>query len=225
MRTSKVSGTALLVAGLVLGPSTGAHALLMNGGFESVDDRIGLANGNALNNLGGSSPTWDVFQSLPGGWSSLAGDPGIEVQFDGTVVTAHEGNHYVELDSHPGPGSNSAMQQEIALAAGSYQLSFYYRPRTGNAGSDNRIDVSVFNGASVDLTVDFTTADFDEWREFSLDFDAGDGNYIVQFAANGLENTLGGFIDDVRLTRVPAPTTLALLGLGLAGLAFGLRRR
>jgi len=98
-------------------------------------------------------------------------------------------------------------------------------PRSAGAGSDNRIDVSVFNGASVDLTVDFTTADFDEWREFSLDFDVGDGNYIVQFAANGLENTLGGFIDDVRLTRVPAPTTLALLGLGLAGLAFGLRRR
>ena len=39
--------------------------------------------------------------------------------------------------------------------------------------------------------------------------------YTIEFAAAGLENTLGGLIDTVRLEAVPVPATLGLLGTGL----------
>lgn len=52
------------------------------------------------------------------------------------------------------------------------------------------------------------------------------------FSTAGFSDTAGGgavlssgFIDDIRYSTIPTPTTLALFGLGLAGLGFVLRKK
>lgn len=59
---------------------------------------------------------------------------------------------------------------------------------------------------------------------FSLDLVATAETMFLSFGATGLDNTLGGFIDNVSLTAVPEPGTLALFAIGAAGLLVGRRR-
>ena len=82
-----------------------AANILVNGDFETVDESVGLIHGIRLDDLGADG--WDVYDSIPG-WRTTAGN-GIEVQHDFAVGDAHSPSHKVELDSHPGPGSNSSM--------------------------------------------------------------------------------------------------------------------
>jgi hypothetical protein len=110
--------------------------MLVNGDFETVDDSVGLINGIRLDHLG--TDGWDVYDSIPG-WRTTAGN-GIEVQYDFAVGAAHSASRKVELDSHPGDGSNSSMTQTVYLIPGSYELSYFYRARTSTE-DDNRIDV------------------------------------------------------------------------------------
>jgi hypothetical protein len=118
--------------------STPAMAsIIVNGDFESVEDSSGYA-GNLttvvnLQNL--AAQQWGVFQFIPG-WQLVSGS-GIEVQRS-TIVGAKSSTNYVELDADVttfGQGSNSGMKQVVALTPGSYNLSFWYRPRARMACS------------------------------------------------------------------------------------------
>ena len=53
----------------------------------------------------GNSRNWQVYQNF-GVWSTTSGR-GIEIQRSGVVVTAHDGNQYVELDSDRRRGGSS----------------------------------------------------------------------------------------------------------------------
>ena len=101
-----------------------------------------IINGDFEANIGLVPPNWSVFVTIPG-WTTVAG-PGIEVEAD-TVVTAHSGTQYVELDSY----SNSGMSQTVALTPGEYLLSFWYQPRTSEPG-DNGIE-AFFDAAPTSL--------------------------------------------------------------------------
>lgn len=210
---------AVLVAGT-------AHAnLLQNGDFELGPNGRGLVNGNDFDAMPGraGSRSWDVWTSLPG-WTTTGG-AGIEVQTRRTVggADAQSGAYYIELDSHPRGRSNSTMAQSVDLTAGKYVLSYWYQPRTGRPG-DNVI-AAMFDG--IDLAVqDETSKTQGGWVQYFANIDvATAGTYTVGFAARGLENTLGGFIDNVELSQVPLPAALPLMGAGLAGLAFWRRRQ
>ena len=114
-----ISGIFVLVLGLAA--VAGAN-LIQNGDFEKVDNRVGEVNGIRLDQLN-TGARWDVYDTLPGGWYT-DNQPGIEVQYSGVVYPAHSPSHYIELDSHPNPGSNSsALQDLLGLAAGDYTLS------------------------------------------------------------------------------------------------------
>lgn len=223
-----------LAAGLALTPALAHANLIMNGSFEqTAQGWYGEVHGHDLATLTGASPGWDVYDALPGGWTSpiTPTNAGIELHSSGTVVPAQHGDFYAELDSDRGSQdfeTNSTMQQIVALDPGRYRLSFFYRPRTNNDGiQDNRIDLEIFGpgGALGMLTADAVTSDFDEWRQYDMWFSVANmDSYTVQFSAGGAENTFGGFIDTVSLMQVPAPATLGFLGLGLIGLAAARRR-
>lgn len=221
-----------VLAGLFVLSSAAFGNMLTNGDFETVDGRTGLVHGRALNAL---NSNWDVYTDIPG-WSTASGY-GIEVQASGTVVTAHSGNLYIELDSHPygtNPAStNSSMFQSVNFGVGNYILSFYYRPRT-NTLNDNGIQVRL--GASVLTNVDNTTsgANGNQWTLYTTNFAVNSaGNQNLIFEATGIANQLGGFIDTVSLVRdpntptneeVPEPSTYALVGGTLLAAGY-LRRR
>lgn len=201
-----------------------AAQLVLNGDFEMVDGRVGLVRGKALDDL--AAGRWDVYESLPGGWRTSNG-AGIEVQHSGTVVNAYSGNHYVELDSHPGPDSNSSMSLDIVFEpAADHELSFMYFPRTSVLG-DNGIRVLI-DDTEV-LSVDDFRQPGTTWQRYAvqlLGYDAGP--HTLTFTAFGIENTLGGFIDDVSLvssgSSVPEPSAALVYSIGLLVFA-GNRKR
>lgn len=198
--------------------------IIVNGDFEGSMSSPGLFNNINLNAL--APQFWDVYGSIPG-WSRNSG-PGIEVQSN-TVVPAHSGSRYVELDSDRtqlGNGTNSSMLQSVTLNPGVYVFSFWYRPRT-NTPNDNKVTGSV--GGLASIVADGVASDFPGWKQYSSTFTVTNpGTFDVVFAAGGIENRLGGFIDDVSLVEhVPEPATFGVLAGGLLALlaSRGLRSR
>lgn len=217
----------LFVLCIFTAPSAFALNLITNGSFENPNL---ASNPNPAGNNVGSGSAWEVFNSIEG-WNTVSG-AGIEIQRSGTVVNAHHGNQYVELDSHPSPGSsagsNSIMGQSISgLTVGSdLTLSFWYRPRTNNGWNDNGIDVYWGESGSESLVfsiVNQLARDYTDWVNFTLGLTVTNSSMNLGFGASGLQNTLGGFIDDVSL--VPSPATGLLFGLGLFLLAWTGRSR
>jgi hypothetical protein len=209
--------------------------LVMNGDFEDVDDRPGN-KGLALNSLAGATGnnSWDVYSSLPGGWTSTVGT-GIEVQTDATVpqINAQSGKHYIELDSERSPaGSNSNMQQSIDLAVGQYLLSFWYSPRTNQIGT-NGVAVSIdpnvggVSGSTLPLLKTVVNSNVGTWTQFSYLFTVltDESPILLSFTADGTADTFGGFIDTVSITAVPLPASALLLLGGVGGLALFRRRQ
>lgn len=200
-----------LSAFLVLLPLLAGNAsanLLTNGDFEEVDGDLGAGK-------------WAVYDGLPG-WE-LTDGPGIEVQSN-TVVHAFSGNNYVELDSD----GNSGMFQEFTVAdQGYYELSFWYRPRTDRV-NDNTIEVQFESTSNSVLTVNETTLSMNDWTQYTIGLGfLTIGKHGVGFEATGVDNSLGGFLDDVavKASPVPEPTSMALLGMGLLGFAAISRRK
>lgn len=193
------------------------------------------------------SKRWRVFDTF--GQFVTTDGAGIEIQRDGTVVNTPNGKQYVELDSHKGNGgnvnastSNTSMAAIANLVAGAqHTLTFLYQPRT-NRANDNGIAVSVgsldTSGASpvftqsLDLgSVDGQRRTYGGWTLITMSFRAGITDNAVMFRAFGIENTLGGFLDDVKvhadldnIQQTPLPAGGILLGTGLIALARRNRR-
>lgn len=182
-----------------------------------------LTNGDFEANVGLSGTNWGIYQSIDG-WNKFDG-PGIEVQRN-TVIAAQSGNQYVELDSH----YNSSMYQEIGglTVGGAYELSFWYHARTNNGYNDNGINVywGDYLPGDVAVSIDgLRQVNTPGWIEQTVKLVASAETMFLMFAATGYSNSLGGFVDNVSLTAVPEPGTLALFGLGLMGLVLARRQQ
>lgn len=158
------------------------------------------------------------FTILPAyeGWTSVAG-AGIEVQYNNVAGAPLSGENLVELDS----AGNSTMERLID--AGTYKLTFYYSARPGIDVSSNGIDVLV-NGVSI-YNVSGSGGGATSWVQQTVNFTlAAPGS--LRFAAIGTSDSLGGYLEDVRLgAAVPEPGAWALMILGFGGVGALMRRR
>lgn len=168
--------------------------------------------------------TWSVVQSADG-WTTSSG-PGIELQnrVAGNPNTSAEDDVFVELDSHNGLNglNNSSMSRKITNG-GSYVLQFLYSPRPTVSAESNGIGVFL-NNVQIPPTFQQLGNSQTSWSLKTLQFYAP-ANSTLTFSALGTSETLGGYVDDIKLTAVPEPATWAMMIMGFAGLGAVLRRR
>jgi hypothetical protein len=146
---------------------------------------------------------WGVFKTF-GDWKSDIGD-GIEIQPSGG------GQQIVELDSN----NNSNMYQNLKAYTGtSYTLTFDYSPRPTPGGyphvpEENTIEVYVDNvlkGSYSGVTAGAAT----EFSRKTINFTAThDGDVRVEFRAAGINDSVGGLIDNISLKANEVPKALA----------------
>lgn len=198
----------LLAAGLLaLTGSSQAANLIVNGSFE--DPIIG----NGTYQIGGIT-----------GWYSTMGDGG-EIQRS-AAGTPFDGAQLLELDGN----QNSNLLQDIPAPTTSvYSLSFQYSPRPNIGSASNPVEI-YFGGTLLDtLTGDGGGDTMWTYYNYMVSPEL-DGISTLEFRAAGTSDSLGGYIDDVKLeARTPnnvpeGGSALVLLAAGLLGLE-GARRR
>lgn len=165
---------------------------------EVINPRNLLINGSFEDNP--VKHVWGVFQEIPG-WQTSSGE-GLEVQVVGN--SAFDGRALVELDSHDfggeALGSNSGMFQDVLTTEGvAYKLSVQYSARPRVAEASNGVEI-YFNGELLaTMSADGVGLAAPEFNKFTFTV-TGTGKDRVEFRAVGKQDSLGGLIDDVRLT-------------------------
>lgn len=205
MRKSIAAGVSAIALSCLVPPAMAATT------FSTTFD--GLTPAGTWTTLYG--PT-DISDGSGGFW--LTGSGGVEVQQNvaGASSTPAPSDVFVELDT----GGNSAMWH--AISAGKYKLSFLYSPRPGVGLGSNGIKVTVGNTVLFDL--DAQGGAQTDWTLQEKTFDLTDDT-LLTFAATGLSESLGGYIDNIVLSAVPEPGAWAMMVLGFAGIGGALRSR
>lgn len=199
-----------LLASSLLAASAGALSLsatanvLVNGGFENPNVNTG---------------SWQYFSAADvDGWNGS----NIEIWDNLNNVSAFEGSQFAELNSHPGTGQAFTIFQDFSTVQGQwYNVSFAYRARANN-NEAFQADINGLANIESWLIDDHTTS---QWSTFSSSFLADSSQSSIAFTTIvPSTGTIGNFIDDVKVSAVSEPATLALLGLGIAGLGLARRR-
>ncbi len=160
----------------------------------------------------GSVPNWNV------AWhGSFAGAPktaNMEIQSGVMGWNAYVGSQYVELDSDWGGPSDpmygeqasSIISQTIDTVPGNtYKLHFAFAARPGTAAAENRlgiyIDDGVFDLSSISAFGEYYS-DQPYWIVREYEFKAYNEQTKIAFADLGTPNSIGTFLDDVRVNCV-----------------------
>jgi hypothetical protein len=186
---------------------------------------------NAFPNAGFEDPVvanpalWDVFSSPTGGWNvEWRGDipltfgpqtrPAIaKLEFHrGVLGPAQEGQQYVELDTDWGGPSDSAGQGEPAsvsiykdiptVPGATYNLIFGFAPRPNTPAADNVLGISVGGVAAPNIGPTAGGAGNPVWTDHNVVFVATSTVTRIRFTDLGTPNSVGTFLDNIRLNQV-----------------------
>ena len=193
---------AIFVAALSTSTLAGIHDnLIVNGSFEEH-----IVNGS-----------WNLFEDIPG-WTLESG-PGVELQRGVAGWDAYDGEQWLELDADQnGPGGSylqgeigsTSLSQEVQTAVGQYYmltLSFSARPGV----EDNHLVVDWNHETIIDLTASGIGYNNTNWQEISVLIEGNGMTSKLVIGDASVDDTLGTFVDAVRLVAVPAPASLGLI--------------
>jgi hypothetical protein len=208
------SGTALsalfLTAALVGGTSAQAN-LLTNGSFES----------GAFVNQGNDTMSLAVGSTVITGWTVVTDTTAWIGATNPFGLSASNGSFFLDLTNYQAGAPFAGMSQTVATTPGAtYSLAF----DLGSSTFWGRPDSITASAAATSQT--FTapsTGGNNDWQSVSMQFVASSATTTVRLQGASGINYIGLDNVDVEFVSgpvpVPEPTTLAFLGLGLAGLA------
>ena len=193
----KIAGAALALGFLA---SASAHAtIIQNGNFET-----------------GSLSSWTATGNV-----TYVGVP-----FFGEGTTAADGNYFAVFNAG-NAAPNGVLSQSFAAVGGTqYLLAYNYG---ANSGAIQSITAAVKDSLGNVVATQFSTlpAASGTLAPFSLSFISSSTQTLTlsftDYASNPTNST-DGFLDNVAVTAVPEPSSLAILGVG-AVLGFGVIRR
>jgi hypothetical protein len=207
-----------LTAALGLATSPQAN-LLTNGSFES----------GAFVNEGNDTMSPAAGSTVITGWTVVTDTTAWIGATNPFGLSANNGSFFLDLTNYQAGAPFAGMSQTIATTPGAtYSLSFDLGSSTF-WGRPDSITASA-GGTSQTFTAP-TTGGNNDWESVLMQFvassttttvllqGAGGINYI------GLDNVDVEFVSGPGPGQIPEPTTLALLGLGLASLAVSRRRK
>lgn len=164
---------------------------------------------------------WDVFDSPVDGWTVEWRDAGTTVfgpqnrptvahleLHEGVLGSAFEGDQYAELDTDWGgpsdsgtgePASVSIYRTFATVPGASYSLKYHFAPRPNTPAADNNLEVRV-EGVVKDTTGPTVGGGGPiTWQERTVTFTATDASTELRFTDLGTSNSVGTFLDNVRL--------------------------
>jgi len=190
---------------------------------------IGNAQSDILVNGGFEQPTTSGDLFIPAGDPSLVGWAIVSGSIDVVSNTGSwlpfAGAQSLDLDGHSG----GTIEQVFATTAGAtYVLSFEY---ANNPAGQPWANVSVLGAAALlsqDISHSTSTGADMDWTHFVESFTADSAATTPRFASlDGPSSFWGIALDAVSVSPIPVPepSTLALLGFGLAGIRFSRRKK
>ncbi|MBB1396806.1 DUF642 domain-containing protein [Pseudoalteromonas sp. SG44-8] len=163
--------------------------LLIASGFASASTSL-VANGS-FENTATISGTWGLLNQVSG-WQR-SNNAKFEIQTNKLgLIKAQDGSQYLELDSTANYSVSQTLNTDVDH---NYEVSFYYSARVSGDANTNKAEV-YWDGELLD-TLNSTTKG---WQKFTYTVKASSAATELKFIGAGKSDSLGAFIDDVKVT-------------------------
>jgi hypothetical protein len=186
------------------------------------------AGTNLFSNAGFEDPVTMDGPPFVGSWEAFNAGPGSSAI--NSMEMAFSGLQSLELQIASTPNAFAGAFQDVDNLSAGQEVTFsgWHKSLAGAGGIEIRIEWrDSVQDTEISRTANFTPEPGSDWEQFSLDSIVPDGAdtaravYAIQSFGGVADQLI--YVDDTSFVVIPAPASLALVGLG--GLAAARRRR